>query len=44
MLLSGGLDFSVGGSITLISVLSSTAMIALKPYPGFDIFGGILEV
>jgi ribose transport system permease protein len=41
-LLSGGLDLSVGGSITLISVVSAMVMVALKAYPGVDVFVGVL--
>ena len=41
-LISGGLDLSLGGSITLISVITATVMVALKAYPGVDIFAGVL--
>ena len=42
VLLSAGLDLSVGGSITLISIISASVMVALKAYPGVDMLVGAL--
>jgi len=41
-LLSGGWDLSMGGAITLISIGSTSAMVALQAYPGVDVFMGCL--
>jgi len=41
-LLTAGLDLSVGGSITLISYVSASAMVALQAYPGIDMLVGCL--
>ncbi len=42
VLLSAGLDLSVGGSITLISMVSASTMVSLQAYPGVDVLVGSL--
>ena len=42
VLLSGGLDLSLGAAIALISVISTTVMVGLQAYPGVDVFVGCL--
>jgi ribose transport system permease protein len=41
-LLTAGLDLSIGGAITLISVVGSSAMVALAPLGGYGILVGFL--
>ena len=42
VLLSGGLDLSMGSAIALISVISAKVMVGLQAYPGVDVFVGFL--
>ncbi len=41
-LLCAGLDLSVGGSITLVSILSASTMVSLSGLTGYDVALGIL--